>query len=345
VTRRRSTILAGTVSAALTLLYGLAVPTGGRAQIDHDAFLATVERMRHGSGYYEAFRTTYWVDVGVRLGGPRSYRTPYVFELWRFVPPGLLYLTFLVAVVVGTSVLLSLATDHPFAAVPVTVFLLVAGRTPGGSDGGVENWMLVELWVVPLLALSYLGWRRDRPWVASLAAAAATLVRELALPVLLVGLLVDRRHRRQWAVASATAVAGLTLHLVMAMRMGSGHGTEAKLLGSGHPPASVAGMLLFAFPPGLGVIVWVVGIGKVARDRLLAPVTVLLGLPLLGLVVDRPYWGILATPFVLLWAGELVGDVWEERSSQRTMEPCSDPRPAPSPTPPAPISSRTPTAG
>jgi hypothetical protein len=341
--------VAGAVSGALTLLYGLTVSKGGQAQIDHDAYLATLERMRHGAGYYQAMRTTYWVDVGVRLGGPRSYRTPYIFELWRFVPPGLLYLTFLLVVVVGTSVLLATATDHPFAAVPVTLFLLVAGRTPGGSDGGTENWMLVELWVLPLLALSYLGWRRDRPWLSALAAAAAALVRELAFPVLIFGLIVDRKHRRQWAVATAVAVAGLALHVLMAMRVGSGHGTESKLLGSGHPPATVLGMLMFAFPPALGVIVWVVGIGRVARDRLIAPVVVLLGLPLLGLVVDRPYWGILATPFVLLWAGELVGDVWGERAgagaAEPTMDQCSDRQPAPSPTRPAPISSRTPTAG
>jgi hypothetical protein len=108
-------------------------------------------------------------------------------------------------------------------------------------------------------------------------------------------------------------------------------------------------MLMFAYPPALGVVVWVVGIGRVARDRLLAPVTVLLGLPLVGLVVDRPYWGLLATPFVLLWAGELVGEVAAERTAagpaKPTMEMCSDPRPAPSPMRPAPTSSRTPTAG
>jgi hypothetical protein len=209
--------------------------------------------------------------------------------------------------------------------------------------------MLVELWAVPLLALSHLGWRRERSWLAALAAAGAVLVRELAFPVLLLGLVLDRRHRRPWLVGTGVAVAGYGLHTVLAMGAGFDRGTESDLFGTGDPPGSVVRMLVFAFPLALGVVVWALALLRVVRGRVLVPVAALLGLPLLGLLVDRPYWGILATPFALLWAGELVGEVWSERAAasraRPTMEPCSDPRPAPSPMRPAPTSSRTPTAG
>jgi hypothetical protein len=326
--------------------FGL-VPKGGHAHLDHLAFLETLRRMRSGQGYYTALRDTFAADWGVRLGGPRSYRLPYLFEVLRFVPEAWLLAVFALVVVIGTGVLLAAATDRPLAAVPVTAFLLVAARNPRLLDG-IESWMLVELWTVPLLALSYWGWRRDRPWVAALAAAAAALTRELAWPVLLLGLLLaGGRHgsRRPWAVAIAVGVAGTALHVVAAMGAGSSDGTEATLFGTGRPPGSVVAMLLWGWPPALGLVVWALAGVHLVRRRSPAPAAALLALPLLGVLVDRPYWGILATPFALLWAGELVGDVWAERAGRPTMDGCSDPRPAPSPMRPAPTSSKTPTAG
>jgi hypothetical protein len=275
---------------------------------------------------------------------------PYLFEVLRFVPPRLLLATFAVVVVIGSSVLLAASTRRPYAVLPVTLFLLVAGRNPGGATG-IEAWMLVELWTVPFLALSYWGWRRDRPWVAALAAAGATLIRELALPVVLFGLVLAIRRgedRRPWLVATAVSVAGLGLHVVLALGVGSANGTESPLLGTG-TPRSVVTMLMFGWPAGIGLVPWALAAVQVVRRRLVAPVSALLAIPLLGLLVNRPYWGILATPFVLLWAGELMGDVWSERAAagarQPTMGSCSDPRPAPSPMRPAPTSSRTSTAG
>ena len=339
------------LSAAMTAAYLLLVPRGQFSHIDHLGYLETLRRMRGGQGYYPAMRDTFWVDWGVRLGGPRSYRLPYLFEVLRWVPPSLLLATFAVVVVVGTSALLAGSTRRPYAVLPVTFFLLVAGRNPGRSSG-IESWMLVELWTVPLLALSYWGWKKDRPWVAALAAAAAALTRELALPVLLLGLVLAlhrREDRRPWLVAAAVTAAGMGLHVLLAVGVGSTNGTEAPLLGSGIPPRSVISMLLFGWPVGLGLVPWALAAVQVVRTRLIAPVSALLAIPLLGVVVNRPYWGILATPFVLLWAGELVGDLWSERAARRarqpTMEGCSDPRPARSPMRPAPTSSRMPTAG
>ena len=233
---------------------------------------------------------------------------------------------------------------------PVTLFLLVAGRNPGGVTG-IESWMLVELWTVPFLALSYWGWRRDRPWVAALAAAGATLIRELALPVVLLGLVLAIGGARTagpgwsrppspssgWASTSCSP-SGSAAPTAPSRRCSAPArpGRSSPCSCSGGRPASV----------------WCRGRSprvQVVRRRLIAPVSALLAIPLLGLLVNRPYWGILATPFVLLWAGELIGDVWSERAAagarQPTMGTCSDPRPAPSPTPPAPTSSRTPTAG
>jgi hypothetical protein len=342
--------VAGSLSAALTAVYLATVPQGGLAHIDHLGFLETLRRMRAGQAYYPAMRDTFWTDWGVRLGGPRAYRLPFLFEVLRFVPSGLLLATFAVVVVVGTSLLLVDVTPRPFAVLPVTLFLLVAGRNPGSLD--IDAWMLVELWAVPLLALSYWGWAKGRPWVAALGAAGAALVRELAFPVLLVGLFLAWRRGerlRPWLVATAATLAGYVLHVALAAGVGAREGTEATLFGTGAPPRTVLTMLMFGWPLGVGLVPWAMAAARVVRARVLVPVSAVLAVPLLGVIVDRPYWGILATPFVLLWAGELVGDVWEGRAAAGgaapTMEACSDPRPAPSPMRPAPTSSRTPTAG
>ena len=64
--------------------------------------------------------------------------------------------TFAVVVVIATSVLLAGSTHRPYAVLPVTLFLLVAGRNPGRTSG-IESWMLVELWTRALAGPVVLG--------------------------------------------------------------------------------------------------------------------------------------------------------------------------------------------
>ena len=103
--------------------------------------------------------------------------------------------------------------------------------------------MLVELWTVPLLALSTGaggGTGRGSPrWPPP----AAALTRELALPVLLLGLVLAlhrREDRRPWLVAAAVTAAGLGLHVLLALGVGiDGRHRGAAPAGSGIPPRSV----------------------------------------------------------------------------------------------------------
>ena len=74
-------------------------------------------------------------------------------------------------------------------------------------------------------------------------------------------------------------------------------------------------------PPGYGLVLWSLAIIHLVRRRLVTPVTPLLALPLLGLFVDRAYWANLITPFIVLWVGELVGDVWAERRTRTPDHP------------------------
>ena len=321
MSRPNASWLVGGVSAAGAITYLSVVPRQ-YVHVDHHGATETLRRMRAGQGFYDALRDTYWFDSGIRLGGPRSFRTPFLFEVLALFPAQWLLPLFVLVVVVGTCVLLADASAHPYAALPVALFLLVAGRWFGA--GRMETWMFVELWAVPPLALSYWGWSKRRPWVGGPAAAAATLVRELALPVVCFGLVLARvrgRNWRPWAVALIVAVLGLTLHLVLALQAGSPNGTEAPLLGSGDPPRTVVDVMSCGLPLGYGLVLWSLAIIHLVRRRLVTPVTPLIALPLLGLFVDRGYWGNLIAPFIVLWVGELVGDVWAERHPKPPPEP------------------------
>ena len=326
--RTHTSWLVGGWSAVVAITYLSVVPRQ-YVHVDHHGATETLRRMRAGQGFYDALRDTYWFDSGIRLGGPRSFRTPFLFEVLQLFPAHWLLPLFVLAVVVGTCVLLADASAHPYAALPVALFLLIAGRRIGA--GRMETWMFVELWAVPPLALSYWGWSTRRPWAGGPGAAAAALVRELALPVVCFGLVLARvrgRNWRPWAMALAVAVLGLTLHLVLALQAGSANGTEAPLLGSGDPPRTVVEVMACGLPLGYGLVLWSLALIHLVRRRLVTPVAPLIALPLLGLFVDRGYWGNLIAPFIVLWVGELLGDVWAERRAPPPARVCAELSPA-----------------
>ena len=305
------------VAGLVIIAYGASVPAQRRFQIDHHGMLNTLARMRGGAGYYQAFRTTYLVDIGVRLGGPRSFRTPYLALFLRWIPTGLLWPTFLLLVVGVTTACFLRTTRHPLAVLPVTLYLLMAGRMPA-FGGGVEGWLLVELWTIPLLAASTLAWRRQRWWAAAGTAAAATLIRELAAPVLVIGLVMAIRRRepvKPWLVGLGVAVAGWALHIALALQVGSSHGNESTLFGTGRPPSTVFAMMTFAMaiPAIIPIALWALAGVRLATQprRSVPPVAILALLPLMGVLISRPYWGLPIIPFVVLWGGEELGDRWQ----------------------------------
>ena len=294
--------------------YGLIVPKGGDGRVDHVTFLHTLSEMRRGAGYYPAYRASFR-DYGIRLGGPRSFRFPGLFLLWRWIPPPALYAAFLIIVVGGTAAILLFLTRRPLLILPVVAYLLLAGRTPGGAHGGVESWLLVEEWAAPLIAGCLLAWQRQRWWWAAGLAAAALLMREITLPLLAVGLvasIVVGHPRKPWLAAGFVGFGLFGLHSYLASTYTLPNGNEAALFGTGHPPSSVLGMTSWEVPGGVavGFIVWALAAGRARHLGLIAwPAAGLLAIPLSGLLVDRPYWGLVVIPLAILWAAEELTDL------------------------------------
>ena len=90
--------------------------------------------MDHGENYYDAFRDAF----GIERDPPseaRDFRPPLPFLVWRLVPFDSLYTSYLVLVVGATSLILLFAcVAIPIAVIPVTLFLLFAGRLPRLAD-------------------------------------------------------------------------------------------------------------------------------------------------------------------------------------------------------------------
>jgi hypothetical protein len=88
------------------------------------------------------------------------------------------------------------------------------------------------------------------------------------------------------------------------------HGTEAKLLGTGSV-GTVLDMAGFQLPAHrvLGALIWGLALINVVRTGRFPMLAFFVTLPLLGLVANRPYWGAMVVPFLILWAGEEVGAV------------------------------------
>src|SRR3954452_13590585 len=300
--RREQERLAAALAVIVAGAYALLVPGSSTAHTDHVAFLGTLHRMRGGEAYYPAFRDAFLDDVGIRVGQPRAFREPAPFLVWRWLPESALFLTFLVVVVMLTVWLLARASRYPMAALAAGVFLLLASRTT------ITEWLLVELWCAPLIAGCVLAWKRERWWLAAGLAAGVVLIRETAAPLLLAGFvlaIVTARPRKPWLVASGATAALFAVHYAIAGHFVLPNGTESSLQGTGHPPESTFNMLTWPLqqerPLSAAVLLlWLALPFVITRDRrALTPVIGLLAIPLASLFLDRPYWGLMATPFAL----------------------------------------------
>jgi hypothetical protein len=244
-------------------------------------------------------------------GRADAFRFPLLFEALRWVPPSLLHATFYGFVVVGTSLLVLRLSSEPLAAVTVACYLLLAGQEPV-HGGSIQMWMLVELWSVPFLAGAFLAHRARRWWLAAALVAVAVLIRELNAVVLVGGLLYAQRQRlprRPWLVATFGCAVAFAVHLQIAAEYVRPHGNDAKLLGTGSL-ASVASMLDYrpTMPVVAGLLLWALAWWRVRQLGILALVAPLLAVPLLGLLVYRPYWGFVVMPFVVMWSTEAVSE-------------------------------------
>lgn len=318
-TRRQCLPVVGAMTAIAVVLWRV-VPEGTVGAQDHFTYLRTVEYMRQGADYFTAMRDAFG-DLGTTLGHARAYRLPGIFLFWRLFPTSWLFGAFVVVVVLGTTYLLARASKTPWAALPVGLYLMAAGRIPWAEAGAFrETWALVEYWTVPLLAGGLLCWRRRQWWWAAALITLAALTREVTAPLLLGGLLaahVGRLPRRPWFVGVATFSALFAAHLWVAGHHLDPPGNDAVLLGTGAPPGTVLDMTAWVVPGGVvvGLVLWLGAVERLyRRDRLeLVFMAPLLLLPLTGLLVDRAYWGIVVVPFTLFYSAELVGQIVAER--------------------------------
>lgn len=342
VAARRAVVALSGLASALWLLL---VDAGPQGHADHFTYRRTVAYMQDGRGYYDAMQQAF-ADIDTTLGHARAYRMPTAFWIWRWIPEDLLYVAFLAVVVVGTTALLVRLTEHPWAVLPVPLYLLHAGRLEGG--GVTELWLLVEFWSVPALVAGVLAWERGRDGLSAGCFLFAALLREVSVPILGMGLVLAHlrgRDRRPWLASLLAFAVAFGVHLTVAGNRIEPPGNDAVLWGTGDPPGTIVHLATYLLPgPAvLWLAAWVLAIWQAHRRDLLLLLAPVLGLPALGLFVDRPYWGLVVVPFVLWLAGEAVAErLSAERRRGAAAEGSSPPPGTPLPGPGTPAAAGAP---
>jgi hypothetical protein len=310
--------LAAVAVLAICLVYAVAPPGRGVEHfVDEIIYRRTTQQMRHGVGYYRA------MDHALRgtngpAGSTRAFRTPTVFLLWRWLPgQHAVWLVFVALVALSALLILDLSTSV-LAAPLVALYLLRLAR-PYVGGAWFDQYLVVELWVVPAVVGMVMAWRRDHHWLAAGLALLATAIRELAVLLLIGGLVASwvRRPARRawpwpWLVALAAAAVGWLVHAHLVHPYLVAHGTEVRLLGSGHPPRTIVRMMAVGLPAKLvvGPLLWALAGWRLRRQPdLAALLSPYLLIPLLGIVIGRDYWGFLVAPIALWLAVEGAAEV------------------------------------
>jgi hypothetical protein len=173
-----------------------------------------------------------------------------------------------------------------------------------GKGVDYTQFLLVEPWAVPAVLGCLLAYRNQRWALAAGLALVAGLIREQAALLLLLGFAIAVvRHQPwrawaagivAWSAAFAIQVAGLSSHLVA-------HGRENELIGSSFGLSSVLHMAGFGLPLAAlaAVVAYVLAAVHLRRSEMAPMVLGFLAMPLIGFVVNRPYWGILTVPVLL----------------------------------------------
>lgn len=295
----------------LCIAYAFVVGSGPIDHFDHALYADTIRYMKAGESYYDAHLRAF-ADQGIEPSELRSIRQPAVFLLWRLMPLSLLWPTYVLVVVAATCFLMIRLTRSPVVVIAVAAYLLFAGRIP--PEPVIEQWLLVELWTLPVLTASAVCWHRGRHGEASALAAVAVLMRETAIGFLAVGFVWawwkrDVPARIRWSIGALGALVGYAVHASLALPRLAGEGQDAAILGTGDPPRTIWEMAAWMIPgpDAIGAAVMAVGVVHIVRHRMdLAPLLGLFALAGAGIFVARPYWGFLFTPFGILMFGEAV---------------------------------------
>jgi len=302
-------------AAAVILAVGLAltatvlgVRTGWHpADADEIVYRDTLVLMRRGEGVYQAQRDALIVKEHAPPTSVRAIRPPTLFLVLRWFPPsswrwlvGLVYLADLLLV-------WRLARIHgpPVAVASVAL----AGLWLLGFC--FYLFLHAEVWGMPLFLGGMLALRRDRAWVAAALFLAAACVRELYVTGLLCGAVLaclPLLARMPWRsvvarlkpwLTALTAAAGLyAVHVVLAERVLSAHGYNARF-GNEHRTTAFVLRLVAPFTSGVGeflgiltIVAGVLGAASIARRDPAAVVAATSGVAILGASVwaTRVYW-------------------------------------------------------
>ena len=320
-------VLARLCLSVVALGYAALGWANGSQAIDHHIDLRTVALMRHGLGYYGAMNRAMREVGHAPVDEVRAFRMPTVFLVWRWLPDERAIWIVFVALVVLTATLTFRMTRFELVAPALALVLLATGKLRTGS-GWVDQFAIVELWVAPASVGALLAWKRERRALAAWLAFLAFAIRELAGGMLVVGLIVSlqsRRARSHWIAACAAASVLYVVHgdLAGSYLVARGKGVELPLVGTGGAGAVVA-MMGFGLPLGVivGPVLWSAAVYRCAALRSYLALG-LLTVPLSGVLISRPYWGLVSLPAVVIFGTEGMADLttWLRPSSVRTPDP------------------------
>lgn len=285
--------------------------------IDQALFRITLESMWDGADYYSSFNGALDVVYGPERAGVtetvRGFRLPTTFLIWSLLPSFEAVWWLFVGVAGLAGIVASRLVSRPLLGLLVTVYLLSIGML---MQGGVRTaqFLTTELWAVPPMIGSLLMARRERWWMAAGLALVAVSIRELAAPLLITGValaVLGRIPRAPWLTAFGVAILAYAGHIRLVMPHIDPDVTTNPIVDDVSLPWTIVEMMGFALPAALvlGPILW--GLAQwytLSKGWYLE--ASLPALPLVGVIIDRPYWGILVAPFALIWGFEQALDLF-----------------------------------
>jgi hypothetical protein len=287
--------------------------TNGEQAIDHHIDLRTVTLMRRNLGYYAAMNRAMREVGHAPVDEVRAFRMPTIFLLWRWLPDDRAIWILFVGIVVLTAAMTFKLTRFEFVAPALALLFLATGKLRTGS-GWLDQFAVVELWVAPASVGALLAWKKEKRALAAWLAFLAFAIRELSGGLLVVGLIEairQRRARAHWVAACAVAAIVYLGHgdLAGPYLVAHGKGVELPLVGTGGAGAVVA-MMGFAIPFGavLGPVLWSAAVYRCLTTRSYLALG-LLAVPISGVLIARPYWGLVSLPAVVIFGTEGVADL------------------------------------
>lgn len=289
--------------------------SGGTASQFGDAMLykAIVGRMMAGENYYPAAAAEHRLHH-YPTSPPQVFREPTLAWIltqlrFDFLRSAMLLGLYGIVLVMVYRELLAAGKSFP------TRMMVVATLATGLSIAGVSRGVYMhEIWAGDLIAISLLSYRPGFWWPALLCGLAACLIRELALPYLLVMALFafhERRWKELWSWLSAVVLfaALFALHLVLAGKYhAAGDLVSRSWVGLGGWDFALAtakwNIVLHELPYpliALAVCVGAIGLAGAHDGRAHRAAVLIIGYLTAFLVVGRPdnyYWGILFAPLL-----------------------------------------------